>query len=300
MTGLNNETNMHSLKSMTAYARHAQTLNDKQYIWELRSVNHRYLDAHFRLPETAHQAEPLIRKQLAQKVSRGRIDISLSIKEAVNEKQNLTLSRETLDQWLQWQQQILDVIADAKPLSVMEILNDKNIFEHNESVDAIDADLLMESFQTALDGLLSQRAAEGGRLQLVLNEKLDQIADIALLLKQNMPDYEKAHQLNWQARVKKLHQDVLDPIRLNQELALLISKADVTEELDRLDSHVAEFSAALSSGKAVGRRLDFLLQEFNREANTLGSKSIHQAITNASVELKVLIDQLREQVQNIE
>lgn len=191
-------------------------------------------------------------------------------------------------------------ITRELPLSVMEILGDKNIFELKETSEAIDVDTLMESFMPALNALLSQRTAEGGRLQTILNEKLDQIAGITLELKQNMPAYEKTHQLNWQTRVEKLHRDRPDPIRLNQELALLISKADVTEELDRLDSHVAEFHTALKSKKAVGRRLDFLLQEFNREANTLGSKSIHQNISNASVELKVLIDQLREQIQNIE
>ncbi len=291
---------MHSLKSMTAYARHAQTINEKQYVWEIRSVNHRYLDAHFRLPETAHELEPLIRERLAQKVSRGRIDINLSIKESAGKSPTPALNKDKLAQWQAWQQQILEVVPDARPLSVMEILSDKNIYELKETTETIDADTLMESFMTALNALISQRAAEGGRLQFILNEKLDQIASITLNLKQNMPVYEKKHQASWQMRVEKLHQDTLDPIRLNQELALLISKADVTEELDRLDSHVAEFHAALKSKKAVGRRLDFLLQEFNREANTLGSKSIHQNITNASVELKVLIDQLREQIQNIE
>lgn len=285
---------------MTAYARHAQTFNEKQYVWELRSVNHRYLDAHFRLPETAHELEPIIRDRLAQKVSRGRIDISLSIKPLAGELQKPALNQDKLAQWQAWQQQILAVVPNARPLSVMEILSDKNIYELNESTQALDSDTLMESFMPALNALLSQRTAEGGRLQIILNEKLDQIADITLLLKQRMPAYEKTHQLKWQTRVEKLHQDTQDPVRLNQELALLISKADVTEELDRLNSHVAEFLAALKSEKAVGRRLDFLLQEFNREANTLGSKSIHQDISNASVELKVLIDQLREQIQNIE
>ena len=293
-------TDMHSLKSMTAYAHHAQTINEKQYVWEIRSVNNRYLDAHFRLPEATHELEPLIRERLAQKVSRGRIDINLSIKELAGKSPAPALSKDKLAQWQAWQQQILEVIPDARPLSVMEILSDKNIYELKETAETIDADTLMESFMPTLNALLSQRTSEGGRLQAILNEKLDQIARITLNLRQNMPVYEKTHQTNWQMRVEKLHQDSQDPVRLNQELALLISKADVTEELDRLDSHVAEFHTALKSKKAVGRRLDFLLQEFNREANTLGSKSIHQDISNASVELKVLIDQLREQIQNIE
>ena len=291
---------MSTLKSMTAYARHAQTIDAQQLVWELRSVNHRYLDAHFRLPEQVNELEPAIRKHLATRLERGRIDITLSVKAADEQSTGLNINPHQLTQWLAWQQQVLDKAPGARPLSVMEILSDKAIFEKNEQADSIDPDSLIESFEQALQGLLKQRAAEGARLQAVLEEKLKAIARITAQLNQNMPAYEQAHQANWQTRVEKLSNEIIDPLRLNQELALLISKADVREELDRLVSHVAEFSAAMNSKGAVGRRLDFLLQEFNREANTLGSKSIHQDITNASVELKVLIDQLREQVQNIE
>jgi len=285
---------------MTAYARHAQTFDKQQLVWELRSVNHRYLDAHFRLPEQANELEPVIRKYLASRLARGRIDINLSIKASEEQATGLNINPRQLTQWLAWQQQVLDKAPGARPLSVMEILSDKAIFEKNEQPDSVEPDSLIASFEPALQALLEQRAAEGARLQVVLEEKLEAIARITAQLNQNMPTYEQAHQANWQARVEKLSNEIIDPLRLNQELALLISKADVREELDRLASHVAEFSDAINSKEAVGRRLDFLLQEFNREANTLGSKSIHQDITNASVELKVLIDQLREQVQNIE
>jgi len=291
---------MTTLKSMTAYAHHADTRQNQQIIWEIRSVNHRYLDVHFRLPDAAQQFEPLLRKQLGTQLSRGRVDISLKIKHPEGEQPRLSVNPERLAQWLEWQQQVQLIASNARPLSVMEILSDASIFDKDEALDDLDSEALMACFEQALQMLVKHREAEGGRLQTVLQEKLEAIAQITHELKQNMPDYEQAHQASWQARVKKLHNEALDPLRLNQELALLISKADVSEELDRLESHVAEFSDALNSPEAVGRRLDFLLQEFNREANTLGSKSIHQAITNASVELKVLIDQLREQVQNIE
>lgn len=285
---------------MTAYSRHAQTIDNNLYVWELRSVNHRYLDAHFRLPVIAHGLEQDIRKILGTYVTRGRVDISLSIKQDEGGQTPVSVNREKVALWLQWQQQVQAVIPDARPLSVMEILGDSEIFEIKESTEFLDEALLIRSFESALEIMLEQRTAEGGRLHRVLAEKLDGIAEITRKLKQNMSAYEQAHQLNWQARVEKLHKDKLDDVRLHQELALLISKADVTEELDRLESHVSEFDSALQSNKPVGRRLDFLLQEFNREANTLGSKSIHQDITRASVELKVLIDQLREQVQNLE
>jgi len=285
---------------MTAYARYVQSIDDNLCTWELRSVNHRYLDAHFRLPEVVHGLEQAIKERLNQQVTRGRVDINLNIKEGTGKQKDSQLNPEKLSQWLKWQQQVQAVIPDARPLSVMEILDDSGVFGLNESTNIIDEKLLMQSFGHALEALLQQRAAEGGRLQRVLREKLEGIATITRELKQNMPTYEQANQENWQARVKKLHKDELDSVRLHQELALLISKADVAEELDRLESHVSEFNSALQSNKPVGRRLDFLLQEFNREANTLGSKSIHQDISNASVELKVLIDQLREQIQNIE
>lgn len=293
-------TAMSSLKSMTAYARHAQTLGAQQLVWELRSVNHRYLDAHFRLPEQVNDLEPLIRKQLAARLARGRVDINLNIKADDEQSNGLSINPRQLARWLDWQQQVLNHAPGARPLSVMEILSDKSIFEKDELPDHIAPGKLLASFEPALQALLKQREAEGARLQRILEEKLDAIARITTQLNSNMSTYEQAHQARWQARVEKLSNETVDPLRLNQELALLISKVDVREELDRLASHVTEFRDAINSDNAVGRRLDFLLQEFNREANTLGSKSIHQDITNASVELKVLIDQLREQVQNIE
>ncbi len=291
---------MSTLKSMTAYARHSQTIDGDEYVWELRSVNHRYLDAHFRLPERARELEPYIREKLSAWVTRGRVDINLSIKEGVGGQYRAPVNPEKVKQWLTWQDQVLAVIPDAAPLSVMQILTDDGVFEPIEIPATVDEKPLLASFDRALEVLLKQRLAEGGRLLAVLKEKLDGIATINGALKKNMASYEQAHQSNWNTHVEKLHNQEFDPVRLHQELALLISKADVTEELDRLDSHIVEFGAALQSSKPVGRRLDFLLQEFNREANTLGSKSIHQEITNASVELKVLIDQLREQIQNIE
>jgi len=285
---------------MTAYARQTQIIDDNQYTWELRSVNHRYLDAHFRLPESVYGLEQRIREKLNARVTRGRVDVNLGIKHSVGEAKPASVNSDKVAQWAVWQEQVQNLIPDAAPLSVMQVLADGDVFESRDDEQAIDEKQLLASFNVALDILLSHRDSEGGRMQCVLEEKLQGINEIIRSLKGNMSIYEKAHQANWQARVEKLSNAELDPLRLHQEMALLISKADVTEELDRLESHVSEFDSAMQSNKPVGRRLDFLLQEFNREANTLGSKSIHQEITNASVELKVLIDQLREQVQNIE
>jgi len=285
---------------MTAYARHTQIIDDNQYTWELRSVNHRYQDAHFRLPERVYGLEQQIREKLSACVARGRVDINLSIKQGAGEAKPVSVNADKVAQWAAWQEQVQDEIPDAIPLSVMQILSDGGVFDPKGDQQTIDEKRLLASFDAALDILLAHRDSEGGRMQRVLEEKLQGINEITRVLKSKMSIYEKAHQANWQGRVEKLSNAELDPLRLHQELALLISKADVTEELDRLESHVSEFDNAMQSNKPAGRRLDFLLQEFNREANTLGSKSIHQEITNASVELKVLIDQLREQVQNIE
>lgn len=159
---------------------------------------------------------------------------------------------------------------------------------------------VLDSFELVLDDLLSSRRSEGARLDKMLKDRIDSMCNIVSEIQRNRIDYELTHQEKFKDRLEKLHEQDFDVLRLNQELAILISKADVSEELDRLESHIAEFANILESTGPVGRRLDFLLQEFNREANTLGSKSIHQDITHASVDLKVLIDQLREQALNIE
>ncbi|MEE9448156.1 MAG: YicC/YloC family endoribonuclease [Arenicellales bacterium] len=288
------------MNSMTAFARYEQQIDQGKLIWEIRSVNHRYLDGHFKLPENVRQSEKSLKLVLSEKLSRGRVDISLNIKVADDILPSLNVNAETLEQWAAWQQDVLRVVKDAAPLSVMELLSIDNILERPEHESSLDEKMLVDSFKQALVALIEQRAAEGGRLKKGLFEKLRDIEHTTEKLQQNMPRYEQAHQGRWQARLEEMQTASLDPVRLHQEVALLISKADVTEELDRLNSHINEFDAALNSDAPVGRRLDFLLQEFNREANTLGSKSIHKDISNACVEIKVLIDQLKEQVQNIE
>ncbi len=291
---------MPNLNSMTAYARDEQNIGPDTLVWELRSVNHRYLDAHFRLPENLRQFEQVLIAALGQRVSRGRVDVNLNIDEPVGVDLSGGLDQAAIEKWSSWQDQIHAVIPNAVPVSVLKLIKEGEVFKQNDITDSLDEKTLLNSFNKALDGLLTARSAEGGRLQQVLAEKLDQIKTLTKTLVSDMPEYEQAHQLSWQTKLEKFQSDQLDPVRLHQEIAILIAKSDITEELDRLTSHITEFSSALHSSKPVGRRLDFLLQEFNREANTLGSKSMHRDITNTSVELKVLIDQLREQVQNIE
>ena len=292
--------NMPTLNSMTAYARDEQIIGANSYVWELRSVNHRYLDAHFRLPETLRGFEQALKVRLSKRVRRGRVDVTLNRLEIATAKHALEIDKEVIEKWSKWQDDIHAVIPNAAPLSVMELMNEGGVFGSEKAVESVEEETLLASFDQALKGLLDNRAAEGGRLQRVLQDKLEGIASISQALADKMPEYEQAHQAGWQAKLDGLLNDALDPVRLHQEVAILIAKSDVTEELDRLQSHVTEFQSAMARQQPAGRRLDFLLQEFNREANTLGSKSIHQEITNASVEMKVLIDQLREQVQNIE
>ena len=291
---------MPSLNSMTAYVRDEQLIGANAYVWELRSVNHRYLDAHFRLPETLRGIEHGLKEVLGKRLSRGRVDVTLNRLEVADAKPTLVIDKAMIEKWSNWQDDIHAVIPNAAPLSVMELIKEGEVFGAGKDQEPVDEKALIAGFDQALSGLLDNRAAEGGRLQTVLAEKLAGIEVITQNLIEKMPEFTNAHQANWQMKLEKFQNDELDPVRLHQEVAILIAKSDVTEELDRLVSHLSEFNDAIHSKKPVGRRLDFLLQEFNREANTLGSKSIHKDITNASVEIKVLIDQLREQVQNIE
>lgn len=287
-------------QSMTAYGQFDDTHSEYTLIWEIRSVNNRYLDAKFRLPEALRCYEQSLREKLSKQISRGRVDTTLSIDTLSNEPENRKINLEAVEKWSHWQDTIHHVIPNALPLSIKQLIDCGDIFEEGQTTQIINEKELLKSFDSAIAILITQRSAEGARLQSVLEKRLASIDSLVSTLKSSIPDYELAHQKKWHTRVEQAHTEQIDSLRLHQELALLIAKSDVSEEIDRLESHIHAFKAALNSAKPAGKRLDFLLQEFNREVNTLGSKSIHKEITNASVEMKVLIDQLREQVQNIE
>jgi uncharacterized protein (TIGR00255 family) len=265
---------------------------------ELRSVNHRYLEVQLRLPETLRHAETAARELLRARLGRGKVDCSLRLHAAASER-GLQLDEALLQQLLQACSRVEALAGELPRANALELLRWPGVL-----ADAMpDADQLgtatLELVEATLGDLVEMRTREGRQLAAQLEQRLVRIAALVLQVRGNLPSILAAHHQRLRARLTEL---LAEPPaeRLEQEAALLASRADVAEELDRLDAHIVATRRALGEGGACGRRLDFLMQEFNREANTLSSKSLAADTTQAAVEMKVLIEQMREQVQNIE
>jgi uncharacterized protein (TIGR00255 family) len=284
---------------MTAFARQEQQTEQGDLIWEIRSVNHRYLELSLRLDERFRALEMPIRKLFSEQLGRGKLDAVLRYKAPENQSINLDIDQ-TLAQSVVKQCELVSGFAEqAAPIDPVRILQWPGVIKA-ESLDqaALNASV-MSSLLLAINELIATRESEGAALQKMVEQRCSDIDAIAKETRERMPTILAEHQQRLQERVAELAVD-LEPERLEQEMVLLAQKSDVAEELDRLESHVAEVGSVLQRDEPVGRRLDFLMQELNREANTLGSKSINSETTNHSVELKVLIEQMREQIQNIE
>jgi len=285
-------------RSMTAFARNTIDFPWGSVTCELRSVNHRFLETSFRLPETVREIEMPLREIARKKLTRGKVDCSVQM--AFNNSDatinaDLDLAKHYIDIAEQIAEQLKQP-ASISPLDIMRwpgILKDQDIEPKSLHKAAI------ETFSTTVDQLLQGRQREGNKLADIIEQRLVGIESQLKIVRENLPDI-LAHQRN---RLNEKLLDMkaqLDQDRLEQEMVIISNRADVDEELDRLDTHLAEIRRVLTSHEPIGRRLDFLMQELNREANTLGSKSIAGVTTQASVELKVLIEQMREQIQNIE
>lgn len=285
------------IRSMTAFAGGERVTDVGTLGCELRSVNHRFLELGLRLPDELRALEPMLRERVAARVSRGKLDLTLRLRSADGAgalQLNPTRVRELSD---------LAIDLSARFPGLRTELTDLLGFPGVLETPTLDpAELHAQALallDTVLDEFVAAREREGGKLATVIGERIDAIARIGAEVRALMPSIRAGQRAKLEARLADLAQP-LDPGRLEQELVLSLQKLDVEEELDRLDSHVAEARRVLKLREAVGRRLDFLLQEFNREANTLGSKSVDARSSAAAVELKVLIDQVREQIQNIE
>ncbi|WP_026376089.1 YicC/YloC family endoribonuclease [Aestuariibacter salexigens] len=284
--------------SMTAFSRHEVKADWGNAVWEIRSVNQRYLETYFRLPEQFRGLEPVLRERFRSKLARGKVECALrfSANDAAVGKLNLNeeLAKQLLHaaDWVQSHGQSTGV-------NPVDILRWPGVVAAEEAdMDSIQADMLA-GFDTALNDFIDARATEGSTLKTLIEQRLDGIEVEVAKVSERMPEI-----IDWQReRLTSRFEEAkieLDETRLEQEMILLAQKVDVAEELDRLTSHIKETRKILNKGGACGRRLDFMMQEFNRESNTLGSKSIHTDITQSAVELKVLIEQMREQIQNIE
>jgi uncharacterized protein (TIGR00255 family) len=288
------------LHSMTGFARHTAESAFGTLTCELRAVNHRYLDLQFRLPDELRAKETELRQQLAATLSRGKIDCSLHLKRRSGGNAEIQINEQLVQQLSERAADISVVLKNAaSAVNPLDLLRWPGVIEERE----IDSEPLFEAAAALLAetvvSLSEMRSSEGGRIAALLESRCNEILSIAAAVKARMPDVLLAVHRKQKERIERL--DVAaDPARLETELALTAQKLDVDEELDRLESHVSEIRQTLASEQPVGRRLDFLMQELNREANTLGSKSADAETTRAAVELKVLIEQMREQIQNIE
>lgn len=285
-----------SLNSMTAFAREASGAQPAIVV-ELRSVNHRYLDCHFKLPDALRALEPRLREALAGELSRGKVDCQLRI-DTQAQASGLRIDRERLAGVADAIREVRSTCKARKP-DALAILQFPGVCGGAEGDEEALFDAAMTTFGRALTGLRATREREGEQLHRALRQRLDAIDSEVKLLRDNLPLLRRQQEERLRRRLDELGQPV-DPGRLEQELALLLQKSDVDEELDRLTTHVAEVGRVLARGGPCGRRLDFLMQELNREANTVASKATATQTTQSAVELKVLIEQMREQVQNIE
>jgi len=285
------------IRSMTAYAGGERATRWGTLACELRSVNHRFLEVGTRLPEELRATEPQLRERIATRVSRGKLDLVVRLR-APEGATGLAVNDALLTQLGELATRLAPSFPSLQ-VSFTDLLQVPGVLQG----DAVDAAALQAEavhlLDEALDGFVAAREREGASLAAAVAERVDAIERIAAEVKTLIPAIREGQRAKLAARLADLAHPV-DPGRAEQELVLWLQKLDVDEELDRLGSHIVEIRRVLRQREPVGRRLDFLLQEFNREANTLGSKSVDSRTSAAAVELKVLIDQIREQVQNIE
>jgi uncharacterized protein (TIGR00255 family) len=287
------------IRSMTAFARSSGERAGAELTWELRSVNHRYLEAFVRLPEELRALEPLVRERVNARLGRGKLECVLRCQWAPQQAAALELDRERLRAVLDACREIETRSAEATSPGVMELLRWPGVVREPEPDTGAAQEQALALLEQALDELVATREREGEQIRALLSARLDGVAQQVTRARERLPEVRQKLREKLEARVAELL-DKVDNDRLEMELVLLAQKMDVDEELDRLDGHVAETRRVLERDEPVGRRLDFLMQEFNREANTLGSKSGDSETTAVAVELKVLIEQMREQVQNVE
>jgi uncharacterized protein (TIGR00255 family) len=283
---------------MTAFTRQETQGEWGSLVWEIRSVNHRYLEPQLRLPDSLRELEGSLREQLRKSLSRGKVECTLRFVPET-QQQSLSVDRDLAAQLIAAAQDLQSLMPESQPLNPLEILRWPGVMRESElDMDAVKK-AAIQLFNTALDDLAQGRGREGAELALLIEQRLGSIEQVVTQVRKRLPEILQAQRDNLRNRLAELRAE-LDEARIEQEIALLAQKADVDEELDRLATHVQEVRRVLKQKEPVGRRLDFLMQELNREANTLSSKSIVADTTQCAVELKVLIEQMREQIQNIE
>ncbi|MBT3531946.1 MAG: YicC family protein [Gammaproteobacteria bacterium] len=285
--------------SMTAFSRQQLNQDWGSLTWEIRSVNHRYLETSLRLPENLRSLENAVRESVRKKLNRGKVECQLRFQSGSSDSSEIVVDRGLIRNLVQANFDIEQITGTSSSLNNMEILRWPGVIQDQQEDDSSIEKQALELFSATLDDLIATREREGAELEGFILQRIKSIREIVSSVKERMPDILSAQKQNVLDRVNDLNLE-LESTRLEQEVALLAQKADVDEELDRLHSHLNEVERVMNAKGQKGRRLDFLMQELNREANTLSSKSIVAETTLNAVELKVLIEQMREQIQNIE
>ena len=284
--------------SMTGFAAIEREIADGVLIIELRSVNHRYLELQMKLDDNVRTLEPLIREQIAAKLGRGKVECRMSLMSSLDRAQ-MELDTDTLQRLSQLAGEVQQQFPQHQPLSIAEILHWPGVLKSQ----GVNQEALTEEVRAGLSQVLQDmsdsRMREGAKLKAMILERLVAMEQVITSIKPLLPLQIKAYQERLATKLQETLASASED-RLSQELAIFMQRVDVDEELTRLYAHITEVRRILNADAAAGKRLDFLMQELNREANTLGSKSVSLEVSHASMELKVLIEQMREQIQNIE
>ncbi len=287
-----------SVKSMTGFAAVARDVPGGRVAMELKSVNHRYLEFQTRMAEELRALEPSMRELVAASLSRGKVDCRVTFTPIVTRDASAP-NAEALAQLLATQAEILKAF-DARPLSVWEIMHAPGVLAAADLTAETMKEPLLAIMSQAVSELEATRVREGEKLAAMLIERLDRIDVLVKEVAPLVPQMVAAYEEKLKQKIADADAGAANDDRLKQEVVLYASRIDIAEELNRLGAHTSEVRRVLKNGGAIGKRLDFLMQELNRESNTLGSKSVSAESTKVSIELKVLIEQMREQIQNIE
>jgi uncharacterized protein (TIGR00255 family) len=287
------------IQSMTAFARSQSQGPWGHLVCELRSINHRYLEMSVRLPEALHEIEPLMRERIRHHAKRGKIECFLRYQPGEESSVEININSALAQRLCQVNEAIAKLLKNPAPVNTMDLLRWPGILQIAEIDLEPVQDAVLKLLEDTLQKLVDARTREGAQLKQLFLQRLESMTQELAKVRQRIPAILEGQRERLMSRLNDASSQ-LDAGRLEQELVLLAQKIDVTEEIERLETHITEVQRVLKHGGMMGRRLDFLMQELNREANTLGAKSVDVDTTRASVELKVLIEQIREQVQNVE
>ncbi|WP_075187165.1 YicC/YloC family endoribonuclease [Teredinibacter haidensis] len=286
-------------RSMTGFARQQAEHSWGQLSCEIRSVNHRYLEPSIRLSDALRAQETALREMLRKGVSRGKVEVSVHLKTEASNENDLALNQALTNQIAALAKQVSMQIDNPAQINPLEILRWPGVIQAAEINPDELAKAAVDLFSTTLSMLIENREREGEELKNFILQRLETIGKHVKVVREQLPELQAAYKEKLRGKVEALKIDV-DEDRFNQEVVYVCQKSDVAEELDRLDAHIQEVTHTLKQEGPIGRRMDFLMQELNREANTLSSKSMSSETSQIAVDLKVLIEQMREQVQNIE